>query len=190
MELSVAFKKQAKKLGVSESYMVFADLLFLGYSDYDAYTIAFPENAALSAVRNRRIREDTLQSPTFKKLQEQRAEAHKHVTPTLTNTELMDKRETAEHIMRAAMAQPSDSKERIEGLMKYSDLMGYKKEEMAEEAVDNINFFFPLKCNQCPLLYAYNKAMEESGGEMLASVEMPKILEEAREIFEQVRKGG
>gem|GEM_PF-5619585 len=57
--------------------------------------------------------------------------------------------------MTTALKLPPDSKERIEGLMKYSDLMGYKKDEVESDNTDTINFFLPLKCDKCPLLAAY-----------------------------------
>ena len=125
-------------------------------------------------------------SPYFKQLLEQRTSVRKY-TDTETISELKDKRETARLILKAAMAQDPESKERIEGLMKYSDLMGYKKEEVADE-IDNINFFFPLKCNQCPLLYAYNEYLQSIGETKMASVEMPNIIEKAHPILQMARK--
>lgn len=188
MDFSAGFKKQAKTLGVPEAHIIFADLLSIGYSEYDAYNIAFPENTALSATRNKSIREEIMNTAGFKKLQEKRAETRKYILPTEPIQGLMDKEETAQMIMRAAMAQPAESKERIDGLMRYSDLMGYKKEDAQEDAVDNINFYFPLKCNQCPLLYAYNEYLQSIGETIIPSVEMAKVIDKAHPRIEKARE--
>ena len=62
MELSQAFQKQAKKMNATPQYVILADLMSIGYSEIDAYTIAYPENEALSAQQNKGIRENILKS--------------------------------------------------------------------------------------------------------------------------------
>ena len=56
MELSKAKQNEAKKLNVTTQYMVMADLMAIGYSEEDAYTIAYPENEAMSVQQNTGIR--------------------------------------------------------------------------------------------------------------------------------------
>ena len=89
--------------------------------------------------------------------------------------------------MKAALKQPSDSKERIEGLMKYSDLMGYKKEEADIDPTENINFFLPMKCDQCPLLYAYNDWLKANGEKEVGAVEMGRIMSISHTIIEAAK---
>lgn len=54
-------------------YLVMADLLSIGYSELDAYTIAYPENTALSALQNKSIREKILSSVKLKHLVEEKS---------------------------------------------------------------------------------------------------------------------
>ena len=76
MELSQAKTKEAKKLNVTVAYMVFADLLSIGYSENDAYAIAYPENAGLSVHQNNSIRKNIMESVKFRKLLEERRNRH------------------------------------------------------------------------------------------------------------------
>ena len=147
--------KEARKKGVPVNYLVMASLVSLGYSENDAYIVAFPENLALSPNQNKSIRENIITSSKFKDLLSDSVAAV-NLVPT-EDEALMDKEKTARLIMQAAMKQPFDSKERIEGLMKYSDLMGYKREDVEGDATENIHFYLPLKCSQCPLLKEHNE---------------------------------
>ena len=186
MELSQTFKKQAKKLGVTEQYLIMADLMSIGYSEMDAYTIAYPENAALSAQQNKSIREKVSSSAKFQALLETKTGSTSDGEPTEQIDSLLDKNQTAKLIMKAAMEQPANSKERIEGLMKYSDLMGYKKEDTGDTK-DSIIFAFPIKCNQCPLLSTYNEYRKNNGEQELRPVEMERIIRQAADIIDKAR---
>lgn len=187
MELSQAKQKEAKKLGTTVQYMVMADLVSIGYSEQDAYTIAYPENIALSAAQNKTIRENITASQTFRSLLERRTEKNVPSEISLPDVELMGKEQTARLIMQSAMKQPSDSKERIEGLMKYSDLMGYKKED-AGDTRDTIMFAFPIKCYQCPLLYSYNEYRKQNGERELRPVEMDRVIRQAADIIKKAAR--
>ena len=177
-------KKMAKQFGVPENQLVFADLLSIGYSESDAYTIAYPENTILSATQNKTIRESILKTPKFKAVLEARTESNNGSVTVTSSEELLDKNQIAQLIMQAAMNQPANSKERIEGLMKYSDLMGYKKED-AGDAKDTIMFAFPIKCYQCPLLYSYNSFRKENGEKELKPVEMERVIRLADGIIKE-----
>lgn len=179
-------KKQAKKLGCTEQQIVLADLISIGYSESDAYAIAYPENAALSAHQNRNIREKILSSQKFKSVLEERSEMNGGDCAVATD-ELLDKTQIAQLIMQSALKQPANSKERIEGLMKYSDLMGYKKEDTGE-TTDSITFAFPIKCYQCPLLHTYNEFRKKNGEKELKPVEMDRVIRLADGIIMKATK--
>ena len=183
MELSQQFQKEAKKMGVSAQYVIMCDLKLAGYSDADAYAIAYPENATLNSQQNRSVMQQILQSEKFKKLTEQRIERHGAVMDVMNSQELINKEDTARMILASAMAQSVNSKERIEGLMKYSDLMGYKKDEVEENSTDAVQFFLPLKCNQCPLFYAYNDYLKQHGEHEIRPVEMEHIIDVAHTLI-------
>ena len=88
--------------------------------------------------------------------------------------------------MTAALKQPNDSKERIEGLMKYADIMGYKRDAEEVDTTESISFFFPLKCNQCPLLITYNESVSKK--DQVRPVEMGRIIEMAQPIIKKAKK--
>lgn len=176
---------EAKRNKVSVNYIVMADLMLLGYSESDAYTIAYPENAALSASRNKGIRENIVSSAKFKALLDHKSGD----APTFSEGgELIDKEQTARLIMQTAMKLPQDSKERIEGLMKYSDLMGYKKDDVDADPNDSITFAFPIKCYQCPLLHSYNEYCRENNVKEVRPVEMERIIRISQDIIKKAQR--
>lgn len=184
MELSQQKQKEAKKLGVPVSYMLMADLIAIGYNDHDAYTIAYPENAALSAQQNKGIRDNILSSAKFKKVYDERSTLIKSgvTMPAMADeVELISTEEVIKEILISARRQPFGSKERADLFAKYNDIK--TKNDVGTVGEDNISFFFPLKCNQCPLLYAYNEQMKNNGGKEIKPVEMGKVLDVAGKII-------
>lgn len=189
MELSKQKQTEAKKLNVSIQYLVFADLLAVGYSENDAYTIAYQENTALSAQQNSSIRKNIVESAKFKKLLENRRSRVKEgiATPIdLDEVELVGTEEVLKEILRSAKQQPVGSKERADLYAKYNDIKK-ENEQGTESENDNINFFFPIKCNQCPLLSSYNKFRKENGERELRPVEMERVIRIADRIIKSAQ---
>lgn len=186
MEISVPKRTEAKKLGHERvEDLVYADLRVLGYSENDAFAVAYNSiYGSLAGNAYASARNSVANDKKIKRLIAKRMEQHKEVASIVTeDEELMDKTKTARLIMQAAMKQPYDSKERIEGLMKYADIMGYKREEADENGEETIHFFFPLKCNQCPLLQSYNEEMEKQG-KGIRPIEMGAVIDKANAIIE------
>ena len=124
MELSKQKQTEAKKLNVTVQYLVMADLMAVGYSENDAYTIAFPENAALSVQQNNSIRNNILDSAKFKKLFESRRSRVKDgvAAPVkLEEVELVSTEEVMKEILRSAKQQPVGTKERADLYAKYNE---------------------------------------------------------------------
>lgn len=181
MKLTTTNKeKEAKRHGVPVGYIVMADLMTLGYCEVDAYTIAFPENASLAAQMNRSIRENITSSHKFKAIYEEKADPK---TEDSGDNKLIGKESTARMILNAALKQAGDSKERAELLMKYADIMGFKKEEVEDDSADTIHFYLPMTCNDCPLLKAYN----DSSVDKTRPVDMGRVIEKAKKIMEQAK---
>lgn len=188
MDVSKNLEDKAKKFGASVRDMIMADLVGIGYTESDAYAIAFNGVTPMSMYQLREAREKILKKVGYKRalaarLEQQGMSEHLHIDG---EDELIDKRKTAKLIMNAAMKQPLDSKERIDGLMKYADIMGYKRDVEESDVTENISFFFPLKCNQCPLLIAYNDAQSAKGE--IKPVEMGRIIEMAQPIIKKAKK--
>lgn len=182
MELSKQRQQEARKLDVTVQYMVMADLCVLGYSEADAYTVAFPENAALAVQQNQSIRRNITESAKFKRLVEARRERfHENAKSSVPagEIELIGAEETAREILKVAQKMEQGSKERGEMFMKYADLIR-KNEQGSEDVTEAISFGLPLKCNQCPLLYSYNEQMRKDGGQEIRPVEMERVIRLAR----------
>ena len=189
MELSKQKQTEAKKLNVTTQYLVMADLQSIGYSEEDAYKIAFPENEALAVQQNNSIRQNILESAKFKKLLDNRRQRVKDgvATPvSLDEVELVGTEEVLKEILRSAKQQPIGSKERADLYAKYNDIKK-ENEKGTEDETDAISFFFPAKCNQCPLLYAYNEEMKkntDSQGKIIRPVEMGRVIRLAQTIIQ------
>lgn len=189
MELSKQKQTEAKKLNVTVQYLVFADLCSVGYSEQDAYTIAFPENEALSKQQNDSILKNIIESAKFKKLLDNRKQRVKDgvATPVeLEDVELVGTEEVLKEILRSAKQQPVGSKERADLYAKYNDIKK-ENEQGTEDETDAINFHFPLKCSQCPLLYAYNeeaKKCKDEKGNIIRPVEMGRVIKLSKKIIQ------
>lgn len=190
MELSSAKKAEAKKLGVSVEELILADLLSIGYGEADAYSIAYPEDAALSMQMRQANRKKITSRVAFMELCEQRKLTNSNILEFSGDTsdiELIDNEMTAKEILKIAKKMPEGSKERGEMFMKYADLTR-KNDAATEEAMDAIQFYFPLKCNQCPLFDAYNAFVRQHKGREIRPVEMDAVIVEASRIMEKARK--
>lgn len=189
MELSKTKQNEAKKLNVTTQYMVMADLMAIGYSEEDAYSIAYPENEAMSVQQNTGIRTNIIESSKFKKLLEARRNRVKEgiATPIqLDEVELVGTEEVLKEILRSAQQQPVGSKERADLYAKYNDIRK-ENEQGTEDETDAVNFFFPIKCNQCPLLFAYNDEMKKCNNgknEVIRPVEMNRVIKLAQRIIQ------
>ena len=190
MNLSKNKLNEAKRLGIKPEWLIAADLITLGYTEDDAFEISHSRiSMTKSALQNDNIKREMLNSTVFKKALEARLETHRENAAVIgVDAELIDKTQTAKLIMSAAMKQPNDSKERIEGLMKYADIMGYKKDDVETGIDDSINFFLPLKCDQCPLLKAYNKEQEMRDGDTIRPVEMGHVIKTAQAAIKKAKK--
>lgn len=188
MDISKNLEDKAKKYGASVRDLIMADLVGIGYSENDAYAIAYNGVMPMQVYQVREAREKILKKAGYKRALSARLEQQgmNESLPIDGEDELIDKRKTAKLIMNAALKQPNDSKERIEGLMKYADIMGYKRDVEDTDATESISFFFPLKCNQCPLLIAYNDAASKK--DEIRPVEMGRIIEMAQPIMKKAKK--
>ena len=189
MDLSKQKQTEAKKLNVTVQYLVMADLMAVGYSENDAYIIAYPENEGLSVQQNNSIRTNIIESVKFKKLLENRRTRVKDgvAAPVmLDEVELVGTEEVMKEILRSAKQQPVGSKERADLFAKYNEIKT-KNEQGVEDDTDNINFVFPLKCNQCPLLYSYNEYLKEHGEVEIRAVEMNRIMSFSHKIIQAAK---
>jgi len=189
MELSSAKKMEAKKYGVSVQELLYADLMSLGYGEADAYTIAYPEDTALSITMQRANRRKITSRVSFIELCEKRKLVNANTLAFSGDTsdiELIDNETTAKEILKIAKQMPEGSKERGEMFMKYADLTR-KNDAVTEEAMDAMQFYFPVKCNQCPLFDAYNKHLKRTKQKEIRPVEMDALIRNAAKVLEEAK---
>ena len=190
LDLSPSMKKQAKKLGCTEQQIVLADLMSIGYSESDAYSIAYPENAGLSAKQNDSIMKNIISTAKFKKVFEERRENIRSgvsIPIPVDEIELVGTEEVLKEILRSAKQQPSGSKERADLFAKYNDIKR-ENEQTVNNEQDSIMFAFPIKCYQCPLLHTYNEYRKETGERELRPVEMERVIKLADSIIKKAKK--
>lgn len=184
--LSKQKENEAKKLAVTVQYLVMADLMAIGYSEEDAFVIAYPENMGRAEHLNASVRKSVVESAKFNKLLEDRRARVKDgvaAPAKLDEVKLVDTEEVMKEILRSAQQQPLGSKERAELFAKYNEIKT-KNEQGIEDDSDNISFVFPLKCNLCPLLYSYNEVMKENGDKEIKPVEMGRVIDMSRSIIQ------
>lgn len=179
IEHSIAFNRELKKYNVIEQMLVMADLMSVGHGDVDAYMIAYPENRQYPEKQDRAIMEQILASAKFKKLLEARKERIKNgaaVPVSLEETDLIDSDEVAKEILRSAKSAPIGSKERADLFLRYDEIMQRNKVDVDEDSTNSINFFFPIKCDQCPLFKVWNEKRVENGEQKINAEEIGTIL--------------
>lgn len=190
MELSSSKRQEAKKHGVTVQELLMADLISIGYGEADAYTVAYPEDASLSVTMKQAMRKKITSKITFMELCEKRKLANANIlefSGDAKDIELIDNELTAKEILKIAKQMPENSRERGEMFMKYADLTR-KNDAVTEEAMDAITFYFPVKCNQCPLFDTYNAFMRKKKEREVRPVEMDGIIRESAKIMEKARK--
>lgn len=190
MELSSSKKQEAKKLGCTVSEIIMADLISIGYGEADAYAVAYPEDAVLSVQVRQANRKKIMSRVSFAELCEKRRHTNSNILEFSGETadiELIDNELTAKEILKIAQQMPQGSKERGEMFMKYADLTR-KNDAATDEAMDAMTFYFPVKCNQCPLFDAYRSFMKETKRKEVRPVEMEAIIRNAEPVMEKARK--
>lgn len=178
MDLSANKTAEAKKLKTTVENLVFADLLSVGYSESDAYIISHPGDAAIGVQFQQQNRKRIMKGSAFRELCDERKRSiatRMAFSDSLDDIELIDAEETAKEILKIAKMMPEHSKERGEMFMKYADLTR-KNDAATEESTDAINFYFPIKCYQCPLLVTYNDYRKRNKIKEVRPVEMERII--------------
>lgn len=151
MEYSARLKREAQQFSVPAQTLIMADLMGIGYTENEAYSIAYSENASLSKQQNISIRENITMSPAFAQLvQERRGNKTTLQTVPAEAMEQMTKEDVAAQLRVQIEMLPDGSKEKADVLMKYADLFAMKKEEKKAEEEDVIRVWMPLQCDICP----------------------------------------
>ena len=160
MTYSKEIDKLSAKSMMSAHDTAMADLMCIGYPEVDAFLITHQDMLACDKDYVRKQANKITQTTIFLRYFEARKNAIKRAASKVTdvekeeieNTELPDKELIAKKVWSIVNGLPSKSKEAVEIMLKYADLMGLKKEEVAE--ADVVHYYLPLTCSKCEL---YNK---------------------------------
>ena len=155
MLYSKRIEKQAKKEKLTVDEMAMADLMLLGYADMDAYLITHQSQKVYGEEYITKQIRPIVISSEFLKYSERRSRAMKRDSTKIENEDteddgvLWDKEKIAQELLSSARALPVGSKERVDAMMKYADLLQMKKDAVEEE--DVIHYYLPLSCHKCEL---------------------------------------
>lgn len=192
-------QKLAKKMKVEPEMIVFADFLFLGYHEVEAYLMAYPEDESLSMSMMKRKRKNIVCSNKFKEICDERRELFERtlsIPNDINEIELIDSEEVAKEILATAKHQTPGSKERADLYAKYYEIYRDAMINVPEQIddTDSINFYFSGKCGQCLFFLIYQKRwkryLKEHKGEEIepdAGMKLlPDVVKEAASILKKV----
>ncbi len=148
---SPRLKKEASRIGCKENHIIMADLILSGYTESEAFDIAYSERSMTSAKMKIAERESEMRSEGYQRAYEERSAAHKFSAEAV---DLRDK-ETVARDLNSLINQTKDPKLKAELLMKLADLQQMKKDATGNDE-DPVQFFLSIDCERCPLLTAYN----------------------------------
>lgn len=200
MALNEQIQKLAKRMKVEPEMIVFADFLFLGYHEVEAYLMAYPNDESLSLSMMKRKRKNIICSNKFKEICSERRELFERtlsVPNDISEIELIGSEEVAKEILATAKHQTPGSKERADLYAKYYEVIKDAINNMPEstDETDDIHIYYPTKCNECLFLIIYNKhwrryLREHKGEEIEPDAGMkllPVVAKEAASILKQVK---
>lgn len=192
-------QKLAKKMKVEPEMIVFADFLFLGYNEVEAYLMAYPKDESLSLSMLKRKRKNIVCSVKFKEICDERRELFERtlsIPNDISDIELIGSEEVAKEILNTAKHQMPGSKERADLFAKYYEIIKDAMINMTEstDETDDIHIYCPTKCNECLFFIIYNKHwrryLKEHEGEELepgAGMKLlPDVVKEAASILKKV----
>lgn len=142
-----------------ESFAI-ANLVAGGLSEKDAYyLVCGRESSAPDAYEMGKLRKIISDSSFQLYVEKKRKVIEKTVKKKFEDKQandetfsggLLSKDDVATELLRIAKELPRSSKERADILMKYSDLLQMKKDEVKDEE-KLVHFYLPVSCYNCPL---------------------------------------
>ena len=191
LEASPRLKKESKRIGCDPNHIILADLILSGYTEAEAYDIAYSENVALSAKWKIEDRERVLASEGYKRAYENRKHIRKYTTE---NVEVRDKDDIVKELNTIVNQANTDPKLKAEILLKIADLQQMKKG--ISDGEDPVSFYFPISCEKCPLLQQYNTMLAKKNAGLprdkwdmeVRPDEMQRLIEQAGDDIRKMQR--
>lgn len=182
LDPSPRLKREALRVGCDPNHIILADLILSGYTDAEAYDIAYSEMIAASAKVKIDNRDRVFASEGYKRAYDSRKSARQ---VEVTAIEDRGKEDVLRELNDMATRE-RDVKMKAELLMKIAEIKQMKKDVTIDDE-DPVQFFFPLSCVKCPLLEAYNDfikkrnstADEDEHDDPLRADEVQRLIEQA-----------
>ena len=160
-EYSKRLKAEAKGMGIPPQSLVMAYLLACGFSDNEAYTIAYSCNEALSKTQNISIREQIVQNPNFQEIVERvRTKiTGKGTAPAKSSdsAQQLSKEDIATILKRQMDALPDGDKAKTDAAIKYAELYQYKKDDPKDDNEYLPHIWLPMPCFLCQYKQDYDE---------------------------------
>jgi hypothetical protein len=190
LDPSPRLKKEAKKIGCDPNHIILADLILSGYSESEAYDIAYSENASLGAKKKIEDRERVLESDGYNRAFEEKQRLRKYASKSIADRSKDDVLSE----LNALASTVQDTKMKVDILKQIAEIKNMKKDGNSDE--DPVQFFFPISCEKCPLLLRYNEMIATQNAGLprdkwdleVRPDEMQRLIEQADTDIRQMRK--
>lgn len=163
MEYSKRLEKEAKRIRIEPQLLILIDLMSIGYTKAEAYSIAYSDNQVLSFEQNQSIREGLTKTERFNEVLNERTRTLRNrvIRPDGEEIELISTEDAAKEILKITQQLPEGSKEKGEMLLKYTELLRKNSQVDAESEDDSIRIYLPLKCHDCILYQNHQEKIDE-----------------------------
>lgn len=161
-DYSKRLKTEAKQLGIPVQSLVLAYLLVCGFTDSEAYDIAYTCNATFSRQQNINIRDNIVQNPNFQDIVDRlrtkiTGKDRKGKAGIPKKTEQLSKDDIAEILKRQMDALPDGDKAKTDAAIKYAELYQYKKDDPKDDNDYLPHIWLPQACFLCQYKDEYEK---------------------------------
>ena len=161
-EYSKRLKSEAKGLGIPVQSLVLAYLLVCGFTEAEAYDIAYSCNDTFSRQQNINIREQIVQNPNFQDIVDRlrtkiTGKDKKGRAGLPKKTEQLSKDDIAEILKRQMDALPDGDKAKTDAAIKYAELYQYKKDDPKDDNDYLPHIWLPQACFLCQYKDEYEK---------------------------------
>ena len=165
--ISRSLRAEVKRIRISEREKAFADLLSMGWVNFDAYVVSGLYNPIYSKEANQREMSALMENnnfATYLKISGKRARRKEKEVVSEGTEESVDidmatelsKEHQLKELLIAKSKQPVGSKEWLDIKKMIADITQAKKEEIQTE--DNtIHYYLPMACTQCELYQKSHK---------------------------------
>ncbi len=164
MDYSKRLRVEAKNYGIPVQSLVMAYLLVCGFTDVEAYDVAYQDNKSLSRSQNISVRESIVVNPNFQDIVSKLSEKITGATAKGRGTggrtaEQLSKDDIATILRRQMEALPDGDKAKTDAAIKYAELYQYKKDDPKDDNDYLPHIWLPQPCFICQYKHFYEETI-------------------------------